>query len=168
MFNIGDRVLYGIHGICTVTAIESMCFGKTRRKYYCLQPLEQTDSCYYVPTENEAAVAKLSPLMSKEALLELLHCEKVRQNNWISDENQRKLRYRELITSADRGALLNMVYCLYQHKEILRKTNKKFHQCDDAFLHDAQKLLNSEFCMVFDLKPDEVGQFIQKQLNVGL
>ena len=31
MYEIGNQVLYGIHGICTVTAIERMRFGKEMR-----------------------------------------------------------------------------------------------------------------------------------------
>lgn len=165
MFEVGDRVLYASHGACAIIGIESMRFGKTRAKYYCLQPIEQPDSRFYVPVDNEAAAAKLSPLMSKEALLDLLHSEDVRKNNWIADENQRKQRYRELIGSGDRRALLNMIYCLHRHKEVQRQAGKKFHQCDDGFLHDAQKLLNSEFCVVFDLEPAQVDGFILEQLS---
>lgn len=167
MFQTGDRVLYASHGACTILGIESMRFGKNRARYYCLQPLEQPDSRYYVPVENEAAAAKLSPLMTKEALLDLLHSRDVRQNNWIADENQRKLRYRELISSGDRAALLNMIYCLHRHKEAQRQAGKKFHQCDDGFLHDAQKLLNSEFSLVFGLEPARVDEFILEHLNAA-
>lgn len=166
MFNVGDRVLYGSHGACTVIGIESMRFGKTKGKYYSLQPLNQVDSRFYVPVENEAAVAKLCPLMTREDLLALLHSEDIRKNNWISDENQRKARYRELLNGCDRAALLNMIYCLYQHKEAQRQAGKKFHQCDDGFLHDAQKLLHSEFCLVFELEPSEVDSFILEHLSL--
>lgn len=166
MYNIADRVLYGSHGACTIIGIESMRFGKTRGKYYCLQPLEQPDSRYYVPADNETAVAKLSPLMSREDLLALLHSESVKENNWIADESQRKLRYRELINCGDRAALLNMIFCLHQHKEAQRQAGKKFHQCDEGFLHDAQKILNSEFSLVFDLEPAQVVPFILEQMNV--
>ena len=81
MFEIQDRVLYGSHGACTIVAIESMRFGKTRAKYYVLQPLEQPDSKYDVPVDNESAVAKLSPLLSRAELLGLLHSETVKENN---------------------------------------------------------------------------------------
>jgi len=165
MFQQGDQVLYGSHGACTIIAVESMKFGKTRGKYFCLQPLEQPDSRYYVPADKEAALAKLSPLMSKEALLELLHSEEVRKNNWIQDESQRKLRYRELISSGDRAAILNMIYCLHRHKEAQAQAGKKFHQCDDGFLHDAQKLLNSEFSLVFGLESAQVPEFIKEELG---
>lgn len=166
MFNVGDRVLYGIHGVCTIIGLESMRFGKSRGKYFCLQPLEQPDSRYYVPAENETAVAKLSPLMTKESIIELLHSENVRENNWIPDENQRKLRYRELLSGLDRAGLLNMIYCLHQYKEAQLQAGKKLHQCDDSFLRDAKKLMNSELCLVLDLEPAQVSAFIREHLLI--
>ena len=167
MYQQGEQVLYSGHGVCTVIGIESMKFGKTWGKYYCLQPLEQPDSRYYVSVGNEAARARLSPLMTREELLALLHSDQVRQNNWIQDEGQRKLRYRELISSSDRAAILNMIYCLHKHKEAQTLAGKKFRQCDSGFLHDAQKLLNSEFSAVFGLESDQVPGFIKEELNKG-
>ena len=38
MYEIGEKLLYGIHGICTVTAIERMRFGKEKADYYVLEP----------------------------------------------------------------------------------------------------------------------------------
>lgn len=165
MFNIKDRVLFSCHGACTIVGIETMRFGKTREKFYVLQPLQQPDSRYYVPVDNGEAVSKLSPLMSREALLALLHSEDVRKNNWIADESLRKQRYKELIGSGDRSALLNMIYCLHQHKKAQQAAGKKFHQCDDNFLHDAQKLLNSEFALVFGLEQNQVNDFILSHMN---
>jgi CarD family transcriptional regulator len=75
----------------------------------------------------------------------------VRENVWIEDENRRKLRYRELITAGDRKELLQMVHTLHRHKEELALIGRKFHLCDDNFLHDAEKLLNSEFSRVLGI-----------------
>lgn len=165
MFKIGDQVLYGSHGACTIVGTEQMRFGKTKGNYYVLQPLQQADSKFYVPMDNETAVAKLSPLLSQEALLELLHSDAVRSNTWIADESLRKQRYKELINSGDRPALLNMIYCLHRHKQAQQAAGKKFHQCDENFLHDAQKLLNSEFALAFGLEPGQVNDFIASHMN---
>ena len=167
MYQTGQQVLYGIHGICNIVSIEPMRFGKVKANYYCLQPIAQPDARYYVPVENAAAVAKLRPLMSKEALLELLHSDAVRQDAWIPDENQRKQRYRELINSGDRAKLLSMIYCLHQHKKAQQSAGRKFHLCDENFLHDAERLLNSEFSQVFGLESGQVSGFIVREMGIG-
>lgn len=165
MYQVEQQVLYAGHGICKIVAIESMRFGKTRAKYYCLQPVEQKDARFYVPVDNEAAVSKLRPIATKEELLELLHSDEVRVSAWIPEENQRKLRYRELITSGDRTELLRMIHTIHGHKEQLAAAGKKLHQCDEGFLHDAQKQLNAEFSLVFGLTPGEVSGFITSEMG---
>ena len=68
MYEIGELVLYGIHGICTVTGIERMRFDKEKADYYVLVPREQHGAKFYVPVANEAAVAKPRSLLSREEL----------------------------------------------------------------------------------------------------
>ena len=165
MYEIGQQVLYGAHGVCAVTAVEVMRFGKDKAKYHVLEPVEQPGTKFYVPLEKEAAVGKLRPLLSREELLGLLHSEEVRNYPWISDENQRKLRFRELISSGDRAQLMGMIGALHRHRREQIDAGRKFHQSDENFLHDAQKLLNAEFAQVFGLKPGDVGGFILRELE---
>ncbi len=165
MYQPGQQVLYGIHGVCNILSIESMRFGKTRGKYYALQPQEQPDARFYVPVDNEAAVSKLKPLMTRDALLDLLHSDEVRNSPWIADEGQRKLLYRELINSGDRAQLMGMIGALHRHKKAQQAAGRKFHLSDENFLHDAQKLLNAEFAQVFSIAPGEVNGFILKELE---
>ena len=165
MYEIGKRVLYGIHGVCRITGVESMRFGKARAKYYVLEPVEQPGAKFYIPVENEAAVAKLRPLLSREELLALLHSEEVRNYPWIADENQRKLRFRELINSGDREALMGMIGALLRHKKAQLAAGRKFHQSDENFLRDAEKLLSAEFSTVLGIEPGQVGSYVISAMN---
>ncbi len=165
MYQPGDQVLYGIHGVCSILTVESMRFDRVRQKYYVLQPIEQPEARYYVPLENEAAVSKLRPLLSRKALLDLLHSDEVRNAPWIADEGQRKLQYRELIHSGDRAQLMGIIGALLRHKKQQQAAGRKFHLSDENFLHDAQKLLNAEFAQVFGIQPGDVNAFIQRELE---
>lgn len=165
MYEIGQQVLYGTHGVCAVVAVEVMRFGKDKAKYYVLEPAAQPGTKYYIPVENEAAVAKLRPLMTREELLEILHDDEVRNTPFIQDESQRKLRCRELLHSGDRPGLMGMISALHRHKRELADTGRKLHQSDENFLQDAEKLLNAEFSQVFGLEPGEVRSFILRELE---
>ena len=165
MYEIGQQFLYGGHGVCKITATEVMRSGKGKATYYVLEPLEQPGTKFYVPVENKAALAKLRPLLTREELLALLHSDKVRNYPWIEDEGQRKLRFRELITSGDRESLMGMIGALLRHRTAQLAAGRKFHMSDENFLQDAQKLLHAEFAQVFDLKPQEVNRFIQRELE---
>lgn len=165
MYKIGDRVVYGIHGVCAVVALEKRTVDRKQVEYFALEPLDQPGARFYVPTQNQAALAKLRPVLTPEALETLLASDAVRQNAWIQDEGRRKQYYRELINSGDRGALLAMVGSLYRHKEEQAALGRKFHLCDENFLRDAQKLLNSEFALVLGLEPNQVGDYLRGKLS---
>ena len=165
MYKAGQQVLYGIHGICTIIAMERMRFGSNRENCYILEPLQQPGSRFYVPVNNDAAIAKLRPLLCREELLALLRSDQVRNYPWIPDESQRKLRFKELINSCDRAQLMGMIGALHRHSQEQLAAGRKFHQSDENFLNDAQKLLNAEFALVFGLEPREVNDFIRRELE---
>ena len=160
MYQCGDRVLYGIHGVCEILDIVLRTVDRKQVQYYELEPLAQPGARYYIPTQNQAAVAKLKKVIDKQTLTDLLKSDDVRRDVWIEDEGRRKQYYRELINSGDRAALLNMVHALHQHKKAQVEAGKKFRLCDDNFLRDAERLLSAEFSLALGIRPDEVGDYI--------
>lgn len=165
MFQRGDQVLYGIHGVCKIVDIESKRLDGKVTEYYVLEPMDQASSKYYIPTQNKAAVAKLRPILMRQELLDLLRSDNVRDNAWTDDENQRKQLYRSLITSGDRAALVRMVHTLHKHKAQQAAMGRRLHLCDENFLRDAQNLLNAEFSLVLNINHDEVGDYVQSILD---
>lgn len=165
MYKIGDLVLYGIHGVCVIADVEERTVDRKRISYFVLEPREQPGARFLIPTHNEAALAKLRPVMSREDLETLLRGDAVRQDAWITDENQRKQRYRELISSGDRTELLKMVRSLHRHKQEQAAAGRKFHLCDENFLRDAVRLLNAEFSLVLGIEPGQVGSYVLQALS---
>lgn len=165
MYQIGERVLYGMHGVCCVkTAEERVLDGKTRL-FLVLEPEGQTGCQYLVPTHNAAAMAKLRPMLTVTELQQLLSSGEIRKGAWVADENRRKNTYRELITGADRIQMLQMIHSLYEHQAKQSELGKKFHQCDENFLRDAEKLVCSEISAVMDVDADSARSYLRKQLK---
>ncbi len=165
MYQIGDRVIYGMHGVCRVIDLEERIIDRKKCTYLALEPEGQQGSRYLVPTHNETAMAKLRQMLTAEELDTLLRSEKIRQDGWIRDENQRKQTYREMITSGDRASLMQMVHALYVHKAEQSAAGKKFHLCDENFLRDAEKLLCSEIAMVLEMDFDAARNYLREQLK---
>lgn len=165
MFRCGDQVVYGIHGVCKITDIETKRIGKQDTEYYVLVPVDQPGAKYYVPTQNKAATAKLHPLLTKEELRDLLQAPELHNDNWVKDENHRKQLYRDLITRGDRAALIKMVHGIHQHKLQQSMSGRRLHMCDENFLRDAERLLGSEFALVLNINYDDVGEYVQNTIN---
>ena len=165
MFHLGDQVIYGIHGMCRIIELETRKIDRKLIEYYVLEPVEQPGARFFVPTQNQAAVSKLQRVLTRQELDTLLQTVSNTAVVWIDDENQRKMRYRELINSGDRIALICMIRALLRHKQAQEAAGKKFHLCDENFLRDAQKLLSTEFACVLNIAPDQVEDYIKKTLE---
>lgn len=165
MYGIGEKVLYGSHGVCVVSGLEDWTVDRVKRQYLVLEPADQAGAKFFVPTHNEAALSKLRPLLTREALDALLRSEEVRQEAWIEDENARKQAYRELISSGDRTTLIRMVGSLHRHRQAQIEAGRKFHLCDENFLRDAEKLLSAEFSVVLGLEPGQVGSYVLQAMG---
>ena len=164
MFQVGDRVVYSIHGVCEVVALEEQTVDGKKVTYLVLEPLGQPGSRYLVPTHNPTAMGKLKNLLTREEL-EILFSDAVKEDCWIRDENLRKQTYRELIGSGNRQKLIGMLYTLYRHKSAQTAAGRKIHICDDNFLRDVEKLLISEVAIVMGLDAGEAKQFIRSKLQ---
>ena len=165
MYQIGDQVVYGIHGVCCVVEQEERVIDRKRVTYLVLEPVGRDGSRYLVPTHNAAAMAKLRKKLSREELEELLKSETIRVDGWITDENQRKQMYRELISSGDLAKLMQMVHTLYRHKNAQAAAGRKVHLCDENFLRDAEKLLASEAAIVLGMEYDQARKYLKENLN---
>ena len=165
VYQIDDVVMYGIHGVCRIVGMESRTVDRKMTEYLVLEPQGQPGSRYLVPSGNPNAMAKLRPVMSRQELEALLSSQEVRQDSWIADENQRKQHYRELISGGDRTALLRMIRTLHRHKKELAAAGRKFHICDDTFLRDAQRLIDTEFSVILGIQPSEVADYVLNKMN---
>lgn len=164
VLQVGTRVVYGIHGVCSIIDVEVRTVDRKKVEYFVLEPIEQPGARFFVPTHNQAALSKLRPLLTTEELEVLLASEATHCDCWIPDENQRKQKYRELINSGDRATLIGMIRSLHRHRQVQLAAGRKFHLCDENFLRDAEKLLSSEFSLILGIPQAEVGAYIEKKL----
>lgn len=165
MYQVGEQVIYGSHGVCEIITREERLIDRKKVLYLVLEPVGQTGSRYYVPEHNTAAMAKMHPMMTRLELDNLIKSETVHADAWIPDENRRKQVYRELIVSGDRVKLMQMVRSLYLKRKNSAESGKKLHLCDENFLRDAEKVLIGEISLVLDLDLELTKKYLHNQLD---
>ena len=165
MFEVGQWVMYGIHGVCRVAGTEKQLVNRKRSEFLVLEPLSKAESKFYLPLGNPTALAKLKPVLTVEELRTLLNSPEVREEHWIDEESRRKMYYKELITRGDRKEILQTIHSLYRYKAAQMEAGKKFHLCDDNFLRDAEKLLSSEISLVLEMTQEEARNYLREQLK---
>lgn len=164
MYQVGQQVIYGIHGVCRIVDLEVKTVDRKKISYFVLEPLEQPGTRYYIPSQNQAALSKMRPLMDAESLEAVLTVEGM-GDAWIADENKRKQYYREIINGVDSPALLRMVFALYRHKQTQVAAGRKLHLCDENFLRDAQRILSTELAIVLNIPKADVPAYIRARLG---
>lgn len=163
--SVGQLVVYGIHGVCKIAGTEEKTVDRKKVEYYVVQPISQAGSCFYVPSGNPVAVAKLRPILTKQELDALLSDLADWQSVWVAEENQRKQYYRELISGGDRKALLCMILALQAHRLYQQESGRKFHLCDENFLRDAQRLLCMEIAVILGADEAQALAYLQEHMT---
>jgi len=165
MYQSGAYVIYGIQGVCRIVGTEIQRINRTKTEYLVLEPLDKAESRFYIPTGNAFALAKIKPVLTSDEMQKMLLSAEIHSGTWIPEENRRKQFYRELVSGGDRVSLLKMLVLLYRHREQQLATGRKFHQCDDNFMRDAEKLLCSEIMLVMNLSSSEAKAYLREQLK---
>ena len=161
MYQIGDMVVYGIHGVCKIAQLEIQRVNHKKVEYFVLEPISQATSRFFVPSQNAVALAKLRPILTKDEIEKLVHSEESFADCWDEDENARKLAYKELLSSSDCLAMIRMLRTLQIHKEATLASGKKFHISDANFMRDAEKVIYSEFSLVLGMPYEQVEEYIK-------
>ena len=165
MYQPGQLVMYGFHGVCRVREVQERMVDRVRRQYLVLEPACRGSGQFLVPMHNAAALGKISQLLSRQELMELLSSQGVHTFTWVPDENRRKQRYRELTAACSRESLAQTLYSLYVHRARQGTVGKKLHMCDENLLHDAEKILSSEIEAVLGYPGEEALAFLRSQLK---
>lgn len=161
MYQRGELVVYGIHGVCRVLELEIKTVNHKKTEYYVLAPVLNEQARFYIPTQNAEAVSKMHPILTRDGIMELLTTLDLQKDVWITDENKRKVSYKDIISRGDRAELICLIRALHLHRANQFAQGRKFHSSDESFLRDAEKLVTSEISVVMGIPMEEVGLFIE-------
>ncbi len=157
MFNIGDKIVYPMHGAGTIDSIEEKdLFGEKRSYYIFKMPGEVK---VMVPIQNAEQVG-VRPVIDKgtaENVFKVLE-----QNETEMDKNWNK-RYRDnmdKLKSGDIYEIADVVRNLsFKHKEKGLSTGEK------KMLENAKQILVSELVLAEQSNKDEMEELVDNKIN---
>ena len=163
MFEVNDIISYGTTGICKIEDIRSERLFSGERKnvlYYILKPIYSPGSTVYVPVDNEKMTLKMRYILTKNEIDNMINQAKNKSLEWINDDQSRAAFFNDIVANGICADLLILVKCLYDRKQQLAQTNKKFHAADERVLLAAEKSIKEEFAYVLELDINDVGNYI--------
>ncbi len=153
MFNIGDEIVYPMHGAGIIVDIEEKRILGELHKYYILQ-ISVSDMKVMLPINNLDTIG-IRPIVSEDAANEAINhfhnCCEDTNNNW----NQ---RYRENIEKIKKGNLIDVATVA---KTLLLRDNKKsLSNAERKMLSNAKNILISELVLAKKVSPEEIKEML--------
>ena len=168
MFEIGQTVVYGTTGVCTVLSIGPLSMHGMDRKqqYYTLDPLYQ-DGTVYVPV-NGGTKSRLRPPMSDDEARQLLDripgiapCP-IQQYNY----KQRTDVFSAALHENNCDSLVSIIKAVEEKKR--RGKEKQQYNADNNFHKRAMNLLCGELAFALSQSVEEVRQQVETAVRSSL
>ncbi len=159
MFNIGDKIVYPMHGAGTIAAIEEKDILGVKQSYYILQMPGEVKVMIPTAKAEEVGVRNIIDKQSAEKVIGILE-----QDETAMDKNWNK-RYRdnmEKMKSGDIYEVADVVRNLsFKQKEKGLSTGEK------KMLNNAKQILVSELVLAEHATQEEVEEMVENKINTS-
>ncbi len=166
MYQVGDLIIYGSTGVCTVTEIRTVesRWSDDEQLYYVLAPLYQ-DCVILAPVDNLKPGTR--PTISPSEANRLIDSiPSITPQVFHSDRTQDVIKYyKSYIDTHDCAELLELTVSLRAKKSSAGGSKTKFGTVDQRFMTQAEELLFGELAVVLGVSRSDVQGYVESRLN---
>lgn len=164
MYQIGDRVVYGSHGVCTVTKIGALAMSGVRKDqvYYTLDPLN-LEGTIYTPVDGKVNIRPVISRQEAEDLIRRIPAIPPR----VCHETRPPLTdafYEDSFRTQDCTVLVGLIKGLYDK----RRNGPSYGSATlrtDGLMKRAKSLLYGELSVALRIPLEQVEPYIHEQLQ---
>ena len=160
MFSVGEKIIYGENGVCTVSEIGTLPMdGPSGKVYYHLKPLIG-NGIYFTPVDS---AAYMRPVMSRDEAEAFIATIPGIEPAICSDTrfNHVDAFYKELFKQHTNEALVSVIKGL-RSRMAERKTKSSR---AEATLKRAKDMLHGELAVALDIDLQDVESYIQSRIG---
>ncbi len=165
MYQIGDRIIYGSNGVCTVDEIKmiEVPHSDEMKAYYVIKPMYQ-DCQISVPVDTKVF---MRPIISGQEAIVLIDRIPEMQAEPYYNSALRQLQeyYEAKLKSHSCADLIELALSLHKKKRNLLEQKKKFGAIDERYLKRTEDLLFGELSVALEIPKTEVRQYIKNRLS---
>ncbi len=165
MIQVNDVVVYGSHGVCTVTGTVQQKVGDVVGTYFVLCPVFEQNTSILVPANNEKLLQKMRPCLTVEEVENIIRIMATAPDTWISDDLTRKEIFDETTSSGDAYRLAELVANLHFHSVKQKSIGKNLHLADERVQKEAEKMLFEQIAYALQIPKKEVLAYIKKRIG---
>ena len=160
MFKINDSVIHCREGLSTIVSTSNM----NGKDYFLVSVNRNSGETIYVPVDTASSIIR--PLMNKKEADELLLYIKKIKKEFNSNTKQRRDAYKKMLSSGNVKEIAYLYRQLYFYEKIGGENNTeiKLGPVDIDMLSYAQNMLMDEFALSYNVKREEVKDFVEKRI----
>jgi CarD family transcriptional regulator len=161
MFSVGDRIIYGKTGVCTVVDIGTLDSDNIDNSamYYTLHPHFESSIIFAPVDGNIIPTRKILTKHEVDKLIDIIP--RVRVDRFHAGSvNELTQHYKNYFNANDCADLIELTMSIYAKKQ-----GGKFGAIDKKFMKQAENLLFGEFAAVLGIKPTDVPAYIESKIE---
>lgn len=167
MFNIGEKIVYGKSGVCTVLDICKMKdpfgYDYLDGDFYKLQPVYDNQNVIFISTNNEKVMMR--KVMSKEKAEEIIQNLENYEPVFPKDEKERRAVVRETLNSEDMTKWIQLLNGLYLEKIRRNRYKKTLRYKDEKIYNFLESFIFGELATALDISRSEVFGYLEKKID---
>ena len=159
MFNVGDKIVYPMHGAGTIDAIEEKDILGEKQNYYIIKMPGEVNVMVPISKASDIGVRSVIDKAEAGKVLEVLEANETEMsNNWNKryKENMEKMKSGSIYEVADVVRNLS-----YKQKEKGLSTGEK------KMLNNAKQILVSELVLAEHASENEVENLVENKINLS-
>lgn len=165
MYEIGERIIYGSNGVCSIEGIQMLevPHSDEKKAYYVIKPMYQ-DCTIAVPVDTKMF---MRPIITQQEALCLIDSipQMEAEPYYNSALRQLQEHYENKMSSHSCRDLIELALSLRKKKAHMMELKKKFGAIDERYLKRAEDLLFGEFSVVLEIPKTEVRQYISNRVR---
>lgn len=163
MFELNDKVVYGVIGVCVVEQIAKPPIKGIDGEYYFLQPVYDSKGLIYSPVKSNKVLMRT--VMTESDANKLVERAKNCRTDDALNEKVVAFQYDEMVKSQDALQLMHLIRGLYNIKNERAKDLRKMKSADSRMLLTARKLLYGELAVSLNQEYEEVSEMMDEYLG---
>lgn len=163
MYSIGEKVFYGIHGVCIIEDIQEQSFMGPKAPYYTLRSYQNESLQLYHPVECENS--KLSPIITAKTAEEILQVFTQPASEWNERPTFRNHKYQDALDSSDHFEIAQMVNTIIRRKYELAAIDKKLPSQDAQTLMKVSPILYEELALSLETTAERIAKWIEELIR---
>lgn len=165
MFSIGQKVICGNKGVCTIEDITTLDISGVdkEKKYYILKPEYLVESTVYVPVDS--AITSMRVILTREEAEELIQSIPSIPVLEIKNEQLLEQDYRSCLKTNSCTDWVKLIKTIYERRQKRIQMGRRETYIDSKYFRIAEDVLYGELAVALGLQREQVSQYIISKLQ---